>query len=237
MSLCVFSDVAAALAAEEALFEHVAAGHAEAAHLMWRGSRALVAPRALSGRSGFAKAAALSEAHGWPVLLRCSGGDIVPQGPGTLNLAIVWSMPDTPSIADGYAKICNPIRAVLGGRCGAVDGSFCDGNFNVVFGQRKVAGTAQRRRIGHNGATTLAHALILVNEDIAAGVAATNRFLSNLGSKASVRDDAHVNAFEVIGEPDLSPAGLANRLAAAMVVREETSGINRCRAASFGGMS
>ena len=215
MTFRVFSDLDSALAAEEALFDCIGEG-AESACLLWSARRGLVIPRSLSQRPGFIDSARQSAARGWPVSVRSSGGDLVPQGPGTLNFCRVW-MPSGPiSIEEGYKAICDPIRSVLGGYCAPVEACFCDGKYNVVVADRKVAGTAQRRRQLNGRLVVLAHAMILVNEDIEAGVDAVNAFQASLGFGGDVRSAAHVNASEVMSHPPLTPRKLAARIASAM---------------------
>ena len=209
-----FSNMHAALAAEEALFEQLASGTTSRAWLMWQGSRALVVPRSFTRLPMFAGAAEESRRRGWPVISRQTGGDVVPQGHGTLNLALAWieSATQQASISRGYAAICDPIRAVVGGSCGSVEAAFCDGAFNIVVAGRKLAGTAQRRRRIGGRSMVLAHAMILVDEDIEADVAATNAFLGNLGDGRVLRAGAHINAVEALGDYALTPARLAARL-------------------------
>lgn len=215
MMLQSFADLDSALAAEEALWDSMSEG-CEPACLFWSTGRGLVAPRSLSRNAAFAESARQSAARGWPVSLRSSGGDVVPQGPGTLNFCRVW-MPSGPiSIEEGYRAICDPIRSIVGGYCASVDACFCDGKYNVVVAGRKVAGTAQRRRQLNGRLAILAHAMILVDEDIEAGVDAVNRFQNSLGRSDTVDTIAHVNASEVTGDHALTPARLASAIARAM---------------------
>ncbi|WP_116970853.1 lipoate--protein ligase family protein [Blastomonas sp. UPD001] len=204
----------AALAAEEALFESMPTETGARQWLMWQGQKSLVVPRTFLRRPGLQKAVARSRQAGWPVFMRQTGGDVVPQGPGTLNISLAWVEEGSrgSSIIQGYAAICDPIRTVLGGSCGSVASAFCDGAFNIVINGRKLAGTAQRRRRKGPHTLVLAHALILVDEDIEAGVAATNDFLCSLGQTPGLRADAHVNATEALCDYALTPARLANRL-------------------------
>jgi octanoyl-[GcvH]:protein N-octanoyltransferase len=214
VSLNWFPDISAALAAEEALFESMSTEAGTCQWLMWQGQKSLVVPRSFARRPGLSEAMARSREAGWPVFMRQTGGDVVPQGPGTLNVSLAWVEEGSQgsSIIQGYAAICDPIRAVLGGTCGSVDSAFCDGAFNIVINGRKLAGTAQRRRRKGVHTVVLAHALILVDEDIEAGVAATNDLLSSLGQTTGLRADAHVNAAEALCDYALTPARLANRL-------------------------
>lgn len=218
MSLQRFPDMVAALEAEDAMFERLSACRQGFEHMMWTGHRSLVAPRTFAQNRAFSDAASNSASDGWPVLLRKTGGDIVPQGPGTLNLTMAWTTPIERglSIAQGYMVLCDALMAVFGGECAKVEAAFCDGAYNVVVGGRKVAGTAQRRRTSADRIVTLAHALILVSDPIDPGVAAVNRFMSQIGRKGHVRPEAHVNAGEILSDPALMPATLAARLSLAI---------------------
>lgn len=213
-----FDDMACALAAEEALFAQLGSGSVESGWLMWRGVPALVVPRSFLRRPGLSAAAELSATKGWPVVIRQTGGDVVPQGFGTLNLSLAWIEEGShiSSISQGYARICDPICAVVGGSCASVEASFCDGAFNVVVRGRKLAGTAQRRRRQGNRTLALVHAMILVDEDIDVGVSMTNAFLNALGEDRVMRADAHINAAEALGDPHLTPERFAGYLAAAL---------------------
>lgn len=163
--------------------------------LIWEaGSRAIVLPQVLSHRPGFDGAATASAARGWPLLLRGSGGGAVPQGPGTLNLALCQRVGER-SIDDIYRDLCAPIRRVLAAQGlsaepGATPDSFCDGSFNLAIAGRKIVGTAQRWRAGEGGRRALAHALILFDPALDAGVAAVDALHRDLGL-APIRRDVH----------------------------------------------
>ena len=77
-----------------------------------------------------------------------------------------------------------------------MEGSFCDGDYNVVIANRKFAGTAQRRswrRMQGRQAVLFAHALILLDADIQGSVAAINQFYSDCQQFQHIVPDAHVN--------------------------------------------
>ena len=86
--------VEAGLLAEQDLLAAVCAGEQECGLLFWQPSdRALVMPRRLSRLPGFAAASEVSAANGWPVLLRETGGEPVPQSAATVNIALVYAPP------------------------------------------------------------------------------------------------------------------------------------------------
>jgi len=77
--------------------------------LIWVAERpGLVAPRALSRRPGFARAAKTSATRGWPVHLRASGGGEGPQGPGIVNLALAGPANGQPTEVI-YRNLCEAI--------------------------------------------------------------------------------------------------------------------------------
>jgi lipoate-protein ligase A len=106
---------------------------------------------------GFAAAAA-DPTHG-QVQVRASGGGLVPQGAGRVEpepgLARGIGRAGGPSGTDAiYRALCDALAAALA-RLGVaaspqpVEGSFCDGRFNLAVGGRKLVGTAQAwRRVG-----------------------------------------------------------------------------------------
>lgn len=137
------------------------------AMVLWRASEpAVVLPEALTRRAAFAAAAKNAEDHGWIVTTRRSGGGLVPQGPDTLNLALVLPCPDRFTTDDGYRFICGAITEALSrfditSTTGARKNAFCDGAWNVLVQNRKLAGTAQRWRATPQGRVALIHAAIL----------------------------------------------------------------------------
>lgn len=179
-----FADAAEGLATETALLERAASPVRAGGVLVWTAPPALVVPRALTARAGFAAAAKASAARGWPVHLRGTGGGPSPQGPGVLNLALALPrVPGAvPSIAESYALICAPLERCFAGfgvavTRGALPGAFCDGAFNLLARGRKLAGTAQRWR----QTALLAHAVILLDGDLAGMLAALDALQTDLG--------------------------------------------------------
>ncbi len=82
------------LQAEQDLLALVCSGAAEHGLLLWRPSdRALVMPRRMSRLPGFAEASETLADNGWPVLLRETGGEPVPQSCATVNIALVYAQP------------------------------------------------------------------------------------------------------------------------------------------------
>lgn len=162
--------------------------------VLWCAPRGLVAPLSYRRRSRFDTACADFAAAGWPIRLRRSGGGVVPQGPGLLNLSLTYCPGGTPGqCADVvYTHLCAIVGQALGwlgidARARSVRGSFCDGRFNLAVlttnGERKIAGTAQYwRRKGERHAV-LAHALLLLDADTELLTERANAFEAALGSE------------------------------------------------------
>ena len=203
MSLPVFGFVsvhqrplADGIAAEAEWMASAAATGRAAAHL-WRGEPGLVAPRSCTTLPGWPAAA---QAH--RVLVRASGGGVVPQGPGLLNLSLVWRT-DANADAGGapsgteaiYRALCDELAGALA-QLGiaaapqAVEGSFCDGRFNLAVAGRKLVGTAQSWRRVAGTPVVLAHAVIVVDADLQSLTESANAFERDLGSGRQYRAEA-----------------------------------------------
>jgi len=181
------------VAAEGRWLASAAAGGGASAHL-WHGQSGLAVPRSCTMQPAWAAAAA---AH--RVQVRSSGGGVVPLGPGLLNLSLVWRAPGDAGAPAGtvaiYAALCALIAGALEGlgiasspRC--VEGSFCDGRYNLAVAGRKLAGTAQSWRRVAGVPVVLAHAVIVVDADPQAVTEAVNAFERDLGSARRYRAEA-----------------------------------------------
>ena len=176
--------------------ERAAATGRAAAHL-WLGVQGLVVPRSYERAPQWAEACGASAAAGWPVQVRGSGGGLVPQAPGVLNLSLVWPVGDGHGLDIDlvYRALCAELSAALW-RLGlithtaAVEGSFCDGRYNLAVGAAKLVGTAQCWRRLQGAQVVLAHALMLVDADPAALTARCNDFEAALGHARRYRADA-----------------------------------------------
>nr|WP_177323254.1 lipoate--protein ligase family protein [Pseudomonas sp. GM25] len=205
--------IEAGLQAEQDLLASVCAGDAEFGLLFWQPSdRALVMPRRLNRLPGFDHACEVSAAAGWPVLLRETGGEPVPQSASTINIALVYAPPrsegDLNRIETGYRRLCDPICELLdelGGASslGEIDGAFCDGRFNVNLDGRKMVGTAQRWRQSQGGQRPvgLVHGAMLVDDERESMVAAVNRFNEACGLEQRVRAASHIALHEKFPAP------------------------------------
>ena len=167
------------------------------AHL-WTAPRGLVVPRRYAALPGWAAAAAaVADGQHGELQVRVSGGGLVPQGPGVWNLSLAWPAPAaTPVDTDGvYRGLCNTLAAALA-RLGLaatpqpVDGSFCDGRYNLAVDGAKLVGTAQAWRRIAGRPMVLAHAVIIVTADPAELTARANAFEAALASATRYRAGA-----------------------------------------------
>ena len=214
MTLIQQLTVEAGLKAEQDLLASVCAGERQAGVLFWQPTdRALVMPRRLSRLPDFEQASVELAASGWPILLRETGGEPVPQSSSTVNIALVYAPPrnedDRARIETAYLRLCNPLCELLtelGGEAsvGEVEGAFCDGRYNVKLNGRKLVGTAQRWRQSQGGQRPvgLVHGALLVENERESMVAAVNRFNQRCGLEPNCRADSHIALHEVVCDPD-----------------------------------
>ncbi len=203
-----------ALHAEQALLAQASTGR-WLAHL-WQAPVSLVVPRSYLRHAQLEAARSAFAARGCPVWLRLSGGGLVPQGPGILNLSLAYPVrggAGTHSEAV-YLHLCEVLAGALGAlglqtHWQAVDGSFCDGRFNLAWGPpgqaRKMAGTAQywRRVAGAEDPSlhvVLAHAVLLVSADPEAINRRANDFEDAIGSGRHYRADRVVSVAQALLE-------------------------------------
>jgi len=183
-----------------------AAEHGPVAAL-WHARQGLVVPRTYLKHDTFPAACAVLAQQGWPISVRQSGGGIVPQGHGILNLSLCYphaGLPMNHSEA-AYQHICEIIRLALSelgieSSAQAVQGSFCDGRYNLAVGQgeqaQKIVGTAQLwRRIPGKQAESpsvqvvLIHAVILGAVDCQLLTGHINQFEAQLQTGVNYRAD------------------------------------------------
>ncbi|MCK1790951.1 lipoate--protein ligase family protein [Pseudomonas violetae] len=205
--------VDAGLLAEQDLLAQVCTGESDFGLLFWQPSdRALVMPRRLNRLPQFESACEVCATAGWPVLLRETGGEPVPQSCATLNIALVYAPPrgegDQNRIETAYRRLCDPICQMLdelGGSSsvGEVEGAFCDGRFNVNLDGRKMVGTAQRWRQSKGGTRPvgLVHGALLLDDEREFMVAAVNRFNEACGLEQRVRAESHIALHEKFTAP------------------------------------
>ncbi|MGE8436464.1 MAG: lipoate--protein ligase family protein [Pseudomonas palmensis] len=207
--------VEAGLQAEQDLLAAVCKGEKQHGLLFWQPTdRALVMPRRMSRLEGFEAACTELAVAGWPVLLRETGGEPVPQSAATINIALVYVAPrsegDHGRIEKAYERLCLPLCEVLrewGGLAsvGEIEGAFCDGRYNVNLNGRKLVGTAQRWRQGLGGKrpVVLVHGALLLDNERESMVAAVNRFNECCELEQRCRADSHIALHEVVPQAPL----------------------------------
>ncbi|MGE6167381.1 lipoyl protein ligase domain-containing protein [Aeromonas rivipollensis] len=158
------------------------------AHL-WQAPQCLIVTRKDMRLPHYQSACEQLANEGWPVHVRDSGGTAVPHGAGILNLSLMLPRTTT-DLAHYYRLLGDPLLTLLGeygleGNYDFVPGSFCDGQYNLVIGGRKVTGTAQRWLApgqAHQGAV-LAQAMLLVAGDVDEGTKMASRFYELAGGE------------------------------------------------------
>lgn len=190
---------------------------------IWQAPRSLVVPRSYRRFDSFDTVCEHYAAQGWPIVVRQTGGGIVPQGPGIINLSLAYPVqgPAMRHSEAGYRLICDILAQALGtlgvdARACAVEGSFCDGRYNLAVELNdemvKVAGTAQmwRRVPGAAGNPAsgsiethagLVHALVLLDADTQALTEAANGFEAALGSGRRYLSERVVAISKLLGQP------------------------------------
>lgn len=206
-------------AAEQDLMALAAAGRC-VAHL-WQAPRSLVVPRSYRRFAALERACADFAQRGCPVYLRLSGGGLVPQGPGILNLSLAYPVHGTLGEMSGavYQHLCGILAQALGTlglqtHWQAVDGSFCDGRFNLAWGPalnaRKIAGTAQYwRRVAGSAPSplhvVLAHAVLLVSADTQEITRCANTFEEAIDSGRRYLPERVVSVQQALRQIDAAP--------------------------------
>ncbi|GGJ08634.1 hypothetical protein GCM10010885_17200 [Alicyclobacillus cellulosilyticus] len=142
--------------------------------------------------------------EGWLVVVRNTGGTAVPQGDGVLHFSLILPRTRRSGSTDAYYRLLTEVLiAWLAGygveaATGPLPGSYCDGQYNVVVGGRKLIGTAQSWRGGLAGMASghpgyiLAHACIMIDVDLVSGTRLINRFYAEAGLPDRVRAEASV---------------------------------------------
>tara|TARA_Y100001951_G_C11287159_1_gene269539 strand:+ start:1132 stop:1899 length:768 start_codon:yes stop_codon:yes gene_type:complete len=200
-------NVAAGLSAERALLQRVCDGLFDCQLLLWRPTgQALVMPGSFERRPGFTLARGRYTARGWPILLRNTGGEPVPQSPAVLNIALAYALPAGDEagkrIDSAYERLLEPLVLWLAEHglragVGAVAGAFCDGRFNLTLECRKLAGTAQRWRRSRDGRpAVLAHAALLMDDWRDPMAEVVNRFYHACASDLRCQADSHLALVE-----------------------------------------
>lgn len=184
----------------------VPAGHDARWIRVWRNRPCLVVSRPLFRLPDFAQAAKASAAAGWPVAVRRSGGTTVVHRPGILNISLIHlqAQPmlgrtmrqDYLGLLDIIANALRPLGLVVGH--GIVPGAHCDGDYNLCWRSRKLAGTAGLVTRLNGSNLRLFHASLAVSGDVAGDLTAISRFEAALGLKMQYCLDAHTTVEQAL---------------------------------------
>ncbi len=223
------------LQAELALLD-IAAQGGQVAQL-WEAPVSLVVPRSYLRYPRFEAARDSFARRGCPVWLRMSGGGLVPQGPGILNLSLAYRVDGPPGALSEavYLHLCEVVGRALrtlgvDTHWQAVDGSFCDGRFNLAWGPpghaRKIAGTAQYWRRAPAAVQApdgqrhlvLAHAVLLVDADPVAITRRANDFEAEAGTGRHYDADKVVSVLQAMDAAGEDGAALTQRVLRALRV-------------------
>jgi len=199
---------------------------------LWQAEQGLVVPRTYRRHASFSQACMEFAQLGWPVTVRQSGGGLVPQGPGIVNLSLAYAASGAPlNHSDAaYRCICSIISGALAEfgiatRAQAVAGSFCDGRYNLAWGSRddarKIAGTAQLwRRIapesGPPAQVVLVHALVLAAVDVARITDVANRFEQALGREQRYAPEKIASLHDILERSACGPEAFVEELMATL---------------------
>lgn len=208
------------------LLEAVAKGEVCSGYLIWRGQQSIVVPKSLTRKSNFDAASQLSHSRGWPVFVRQTGGDVAINSPGLLNVAVVFSHPASSrlSIQDAYLSLCLPLISALkiigvDVEYGPIEDSFCDGNYNLKVGEKKLAGTAQRwKKISLKNSrgssyAILVHALVLCDGNKKELIMAVKNFSRDCDISSDIFVENHVFLTDLIKDDSIKSEALITKVA------------------------
>jgi lipoate-protein ligase A len=221
-----------ALEAERALLARLSEqGATSAGFIVWRTHQALIVPRGMSARPCFPEAARAAGALGWDVKERDTGGDLTPQAPGMINLSMAFR-DDTapPSIGRAYHRLLAPLLSFLKDEMGleayasAIEGSFCDGDYNVAVAGRKLGGSAQRWKMsrtpaGGRAADIMAHVALICDMPLDRAIGAINEFYRLCKIDRRIDVERHVSLADMVGADRARPARVAAEIASFLAAR------------------
>jgi lipoate-protein ligase A len=203
---------------ELALLEAVTNREVRNGYLIWQGQNAIVVPKSISRKPKFYAACQLSASRGWPIVVRETGGDATPISPGLVNVAFVSTIPRSRrfSMKESYLELCLPLIEALkkldiDAGYGPVDGSFCDGDYNLTINGKKLAGTAQRwKKIKSNNEevddyAVLVHAVVLCQGNLRVLINSINDFYHDCDIPPRIQENQHVMLSDTINKDMLSP--------------------------------
>ncbi|HLU04554.1 MAG TPA: lipoate--protein ligase family protein [Advenella sp.] len=212
----IFADGRSRRDSEMQLLDHVDQQEQRLA-VIHQAGQGISVPRSYQRNPHFEAASRQLAATGLPVDVRLSGGGVVPQAAGVINLHLAYPVQATyplQQVDTHYLGLCELIARVLAvygiyATPEPVQGSFCDGRFNLAVAGKKIAGTAQYWRRNKTPETTagrpafsvLSHAVILVNADSTALTDMANRFEAALHSPVRYLPEKTTSVTALLGQP------------------------------------
>lgn len=207
-------NIQAGLDLEQHLLDQVLTGEISSGYALWRSQQALVVPKSATHREHYAEACRFCETLGWPVVARSTGGELTPQSEGFINLSLVIKCKRKQlNIKDSYHIICDAIMQWLANykiqsHCSSIDGAFCDGDFNIVIGNQKLVGTAQRwkkitdplTRADGSDMAILMHAVILCDGDLPAMWDISNTFYKTCNLEPFIKGNKHTSLAQLFNK-------------------------------------
>ncbi|MEP1231297.1 MAG: hypothetical protein ABJG88_11530 [Litorimonas sp.] len=161
---------------------------------IWQSAKGLCMTRKEHRLPHFDKAQAALIAQGHELATRRSGGTIVAQGEGILNVTKLAFHYGPRNISGSYMSFCEDMQMRFRNigfetDIGPVSGSYCDGDYNLIIDGKKLAGTSQRWVKGPNKAfIILNHAVILITENGQNATRRVNEFHKIADEKAPYDD-------------------------------------------------
>ena len=192
---------------DERLLGHVISGERGPCLCINRAPQCLVATVRESRMSNFEASCQVLAAQGWPVIVRCTGGSCVPQGPGVINFSMIHPKLRGWNLDDGYRLLCDFLTHFLASyglsaTTGESPGSFCDGRYNLQVGGQKLVGTAQRWAGGNRKqAAVLAHACLLVDMDLVKATEKINSLYRLCGHPQQFKAESCTTLRDCLGKP------------------------------------
>jgi len=234
LSIVRYPTPLAALNAEAALADEFDGRSYSGIFSLWGTTRCLIVPRSAARKPNFEEARERSRKAGWPVFVRPSGGSIVFQDHGTLNLSVFLDS-NGASIESVYQILGTPIIETLRGfgvnaGFGVLRGSLCDGRYNILIGGKKFAGASQYwpgttgKQDAEKRSGILAHALCFIDSDMVAGIRAVDNLSRSLRLPDGFEPSRHVNMASVVC--NRGPV-LTNVFAEQLLLELQNNGWNR----------
>ena len=195
------SGIADQLDADYRLLAHVANHSAPATLRLWSSQSAVVVSQSEARLENYPQAVTALAHKGWQVLARNTGGTAFAQTPEVLNVSAVCIVDkESPSIKECYENFCELLMDALenlglNATTGSQARAFCDGDYNILIGEQKLVGTAQRwKRVADQSSTAvLSQAAILVAIDTNELCGVINEFYEVAGLKKIVYADALID--------------------------------------------